>query len=59
MPTLTPEQIEYLVSRCDENSYGKCIVTTRLIKKYREYTGDMSSNDVIRAMIQNLYIQHK
>jgi hypothetical protein len=54
---LTQEQKDYLIDRCDESASGRILVPTHIIKKYREYTGDMlNCNAVIRAKIQNIYM---
>lgn len=60
MNTLTHEQIKYLAERTTENSYGRILVPTRLIEKYRQFTGDYQShNAVVRARIQDATIRYR
>jgi hypothetical protein len=55
--SLTEEQKEYFISRCEENSYGKIIVSSRLVTKYREFSCDFNSHkEIIKAKIRNLYM---
>lgn len=56
LSSLTKEQWEYLLNRCDESASGKILVPTRLIEKYRKFSLDYdSSNSKIRMKIIDYY----
>jgi len=53
---MTEEQKLYLIERCEENHYGKVLISAFVLKKYREFSGDYSSlNTVARDRIVDIY----
>jgi hypothetical protein len=57
---LTNEQSKYLARRVDENTAGRILVPKRLVSRYRQFSGDYESSDMmVKEKIKDIVREYK
>lgn len=56
---LTQKEWDWILTRIDENNIGRTIVKSHLINKFRKFTNDYTTkNIIIRTSIIDKYTEH-